>query len=179
MIVTERIDNTIKKVKGQAANVLTILNLSFGSAAILFLLNDKLVTSFILILLAALCDRFDGLVARKLNIASDFGKQLDSLCDLVSFGIAPAFLLYASVLYQFGVPGIVFTIIFVVAGALRLARFNLTESSGVFIGLPITAAGSLIALASMLVSKWPPYLFMVLILALAILMLSNFKLKKI
>ncbi|OZM57785.1 CDP-diacylglycerol--serine O-phosphatidyltransferase [Lottiidibacillus patelloidae] len=179
MFITERIDNTIKKIKGQAANALTVLNLSFGSAAIIFLLNDNLVTSFILILLAALCDRFDGLVARKLNIVTDFGKQLDSLCDLVSFGIAPAFLLYAAVLHQFGVPGVIFTIIFVVTGALRLARFNLSESSAVFTGLPITAAGSLLAISSLLVTKWPPQVFMYLILILALLMISNFKMKKI
>jgi CDP-diacylglycerol---serine O-phosphatidyltransferase len=179
MFLTERIDNTIKKIKGQAANALTVLNLSFGSASVLFLFKGQLHISFILILLAALCDRFDGLVARKLNITSEFGKQLDSLCDLISFGIAPAFLIYVGAVNEFGVPGVLFTIMFVVFGALRLARFNITESNGMFVGLPITAAGSLLAFSSLFLNIWPHHVFMYILLFLAVLMVSPFKMKKI
>ena len=62
----------------------------------------------LLIFIAALLDRFDGMIARKLNIESELGKQLDSMSDIISFGVAPALLLYQGILYEFGGPGIIF-----------------------------------------------------------------------
>lgn len=91
MFLLDYLDHTIKKIKSQSANALTLLNLSLGSFAILFILRDELKLSLLLIFLAALADRFDGMVARKLNIESELGKQLDSMCDIISFGIAPLY----------------------------------------------------------------------------------------
>jgi CDP-diacylglycerol---serine O-phosphatidyltransferase len=178
MIERERIDSTVKKVKGQTANFLTLINLSLGALALLFMINGDLKIGFILIFLAGLFDRFDGMVARKLNIESEFGKQLDSLCDLISFGIAPAFLIYQAVLHQFGVPGMIFTIIFIVCGAIRLARFNITEFTGSFVGVPITVAGCLMAAGYLTINFLPGFFYMFLTIGLAILMISTISIEK-
>jgi CDP-diacylglycerol---serine O-phosphatidyltransferase len=178
MIERERIDSTVKKVKGQTANFLTLMNLSLGALALLFMMNGDLKIGFILIFLAGLFDRFDGMVARKLNIESEFGKQLDSLCDLISLGIAPAFLIYQAVLHQFGVPGIIFTIIFIVCGAIRLARFNITEFTGSFVGVPITVAGCLMAAGYLAINIFPGFFYMFLTIGLAILMISTISIEK-
>ncbi|MBN3556233.1 CDP-diacylglycerol--serine O-phosphatidyltransferase [Fictibacillus nanhaiensis] len=178
MLERERIDSTFKKVKGQTANFLTLINLSLGTLALLFMISGDLKLGFILIFLAGLFDRFDGMVARKLNIESEFGKQLDSLCDLISFGIAPAFLIYQVALHQFGVPGIIFTIIFIVCGAIRLARFNITEFTGSFVGVPITLAGCLMAAGYLTVDLVPGYLYMFLTFGLSVLMISTITIEK-
>ncbi|WP_110111417.1 CDP-diacylglycerol--serine O-phosphatidyltransferase [Bacillus sp. CGMCC 1.16541] len=179
MFLLEYLDHTIKKIKSQAANALTLLNLSLGGLAILFILRDQLNLSLLLIFLAALADRFDGMVARKLQIESELGKQLDSMCDIISFGIAPALLLYQGILFEYGAPGAIFTIFYIACGALRLARFNITESNGYFTGLPITAAGCLLTLSYLGVPYLPSHFFMFLTITLALLMIGTFRLKKV
>ena len=143
MFFLEVLDVTIKKLKSQTANVITLANLSLGGFAIIFSVNGNLRLSLLLIFIAALADRFDGMIARKFNIESDLGKQLDSMSDIISFGIAPALLLYQGILHDFGGPGTFFTVFYIGCGAFRLARFNISESNGYFTGLPITAAGCL------------------------------------
>lgn len=177
-MLANRIDHTIKVIKGQTANFITLLNLNLGITAIISIINENPHISVLMIFLAALLDWFDGKVARKLNITSDFGKQLDSLCDLVSFGLAPALLLYSSVLHEFLSPGIWVTVIFVLCGAIRLARFNVTSFSGTFVGLPITAAGCILTLSYIGLGYVPPFIYMVLTLILAILMVSTVEMKK-
>lgn len=179
MFLPDVVDNTIKRLRSQTANVLTITNLSLGGIAILVNLNGQLNLSLLFIFIAALADRFDGLVARRLNIESELGKQLDSMSDIVSFGIAPALLLYQGSLQMFGFPGMFFTILFIGCGAFRLARFNITDSNGYFTGLPITAAGCLLTLSFLGIHFLPPYSFLFIILILSILMIASFKLKKI
>lgn len=100
-----------------------------------------------LILLAAIADGFDGVLARQLGVTSTMGEQLDSLVDIVAFGTAPAFLFWthygdAPAALRFGAP-----FAFVLAGAYRLARFHAQPTDGDFRGLPITVAGPLLALA--------------------------------
>ena len=80
------------------------------------------------------------MTARKFNIESELGKQLDSMSDIISFGVAPALLLYQGILNEFGGPGSFFTVFYIGCGAFRLARFNIPRK-GYFTGLPITAAG--------------------------------------
>lgn len=101
MFLLDAIDQTVRKLKMQTANILTLFNLSLGGLAILSIMHDQLNLSLLLIFLAALADRFDGMVARKLNIESELGKHLDSMCDIISFGIAPALLLYEGILMDF------------------------------------------------------------------------------
>ncbi|MBN8200629.1 CDP-diacylglycerol--serine O-phosphatidyltransferase [Bacillus sp. NTK034] len=179
MFLQDVLDLTIKKLKAQTANILTLSNLFLGCFAILFSINDNLKLSVLLIFIAALADRFDGMAARKMNIESDLGKQLDSMSDIISFGVAPALLLYIGVLYDFGAPGAFLTALYIGCGALRLARFNICENNGYFTGLPITAAGCLATLCFLAVPYWPSPLFLFIMLTLSILMISPFRLKKV
>ena len=167
MILSEVVDLTVKKLKAQTANLLTLLNLGLGGFAIIAGINGQLRLSVLLIFIAALADRFDGMVARKLQIESALGKQLDSMSDIISFGVAPALLLYQGILYLFGFPGVFFTIFFIGCGAFRLARFNITESNGFFTGLPITVAGCLVTLSYLASPYIPAYLFLFIILILS------------
>lgn len=178
MFLSQYIDHTIKKIKSQAANVLTIMNLSLGVSSILAIVTEELQLGLLLIFIAALTDRFDGLVARKLHIESELGKQLDSMCDIVSFGVAPALLMYQIILHNFGAAGILFTIIYVACGAIRLAKFNITENNGYFTGLPITVAGVVLTLSTLGASVFPSHLFMYITIGLALMMIGTFKIKK-
>lgn len=179
MFLSDVIDQTIKKLKSQTANLLTLTNLSLGGFAIIFSLNNQLNLSLLLIFLAALTDRFDGMVARKFNIESELGKQLDSMSDIISFGVAPAILIYQAVLFEFGAPGSFFTILYIGCGAFRLARFNITENNGYFTGLPITAAGCIATLSYLFVPYIPPVSYIFIMLILGLLMVSTFRLKKV
>jgi CDP-diacylglycerol---serine O-phosphatidyltransferase len=172
------LDQTFKKLKTQTANLITLSNLSLGGFAIISVLHNQLHLSLILIFIAALTDRFDGLVARKLNIESELGKQLDSMSDIISFGVAPALLMYTAVLSQFDYPGMFFTILYVACGAYRLARFNISENDGYFTGLPITAAGCLLTLSYLLIPFVSSVLIVCMTITLSVLMVSPFTLKK-
>ncbi|WP_019415533.1 CDP-diacylglycerol--serine O-phosphatidyltransferase [Paenisporosarcina sp. TG20] len=179
MFLFQRLDNTIKKMKVNTANMITIGNLSFGGASIMTTLNESYSYSVLFIFIAALLDRFDGIIARKFGQESELGKQLDSMSDIISFGVAPAILIYMIALFEFGVAGMVITVIYISSGAFRLARFNTMESSSYFIGLPITAAGTLLTLSYFGMSVFPLVLYMFLLPILAILMVSNFTIKKV
>lgn len=179
MFLSEVVDHTIKKLKAQTANVLTLINLGLGGFAIITGIHGQLHLSLLLIFIAALADRFDGMVARKLQIESELGKQLDSMGDIISFGVAPALLLYQGILNLFGFPGIFFTIFYIGCGAFRLARFNISENNGFFTGLPITAAGCLLTLSYLGIPYLPPYSFLFITLILSFLMISTFTLKKV
>lgn len=179
MFLLNRLDETLKKMKANAANMITIGNLSLGGASIMTTLNESYSYSVLFIFIAALLDRFDGMVARKLGQESELGKQLDSMSDIISFGVAPAILIYMVDLYEFGTAGMIIAIIYIASGAFRLARFNITESEGYFTGLPITAAGTLLTLSYFGLSIFPPVFYMFLVLLLAILMISTFTLKKV
>lgn len=98
-----------------------------------------------LVAVAAGLDLFDGAIARRCGTDDEFGCNLDSLADLVSFGVAPAVALYLSLLHAFPVFGVVACVFYVVCGALRLARFPLVKDEQNFVGLPIPPAGLLLA----------------------------------
>lgn len=179
MFLLDYLDYTLKKLKAHSANCLTLINLSLGTFALISIFHHEFRLSLFLIFLAAFADRFDGMVARKFGVESEFGKQLDSMCDIISFGIAPALLVYQGVLHEYGTPGTLFTIFYVACSAMRLARFNISENNGYFTGLPITAAGCLITFSFLFHKMIPGHLFMFLVVILSVLMISNFKLKKV
>lgn len=157
----------------QIPNIFTLLNLFFGCIAIVYILEygmvpiagqngemmlvlpEKMYWASAFIGIAAIIDFLDGLVARMLHLSSDMGKQLDSLADVVSFGVAPAMIIYQFLRLSFAqqedgldMPAFLLLPAFIVpcAGAFRLARFNLDlEQSCFFKGVPIPAAGLLIA----------------------------------
>jgi CDP-diacylglycerol--serine O-phosphatidyltransferase len=179
MFLLDVFDQTIKKLKSQTANLITLANLTLGGFAIVFGINGNLRLSLLLIFVAALADRFDGMVARKFHIESDLGKQLDSMGDIISFGVAPALLLYQGILHEFGGPGTFFTVLYIACGAFRLARFNITESNGYFTGVPITVAGCIATLSYLAIPYVPSQTFLFIMIILSFLMVSTLKLKKV
>jgi CDP-diacylglycerol--serine O-phosphatidyltransferase len=127
-------------------SLFTVGNLFLGIMAILLAMEDHWDYAAITVIIGMLLDGLDGRVARMLNTQSEFGKELDSLSDVITFGVAPAIIMYVSVLKNLGPEGWVLTAIFPICGALRLARFNVrTGPKGYFIGLPISAAGGILA----------------------------------
>ena len=130
-------------------NMCTSSNLVFGMCSILSTYSGNLVWGSIFILLALVAD---GRTARFFGVASEMGKEMDSLCDLGSFGIAPAFLAWAFVLHNHGILGIVVAIFFAICGMWRLARFNVNASvvHGYFMGLAIPAGGNIVAMTTLL-----------------------------
>ncbi len=129
-------------------NLITTFSLFSGFYAIVSSINGKFVHAAIAILIASVFDAADGRVARMTGTTSKFGEQYDSLCDLISFGMAPALLSYLWLLQPFGRYGWLAVFLYVAATALRLARFNsqIEETpKGVFVGLPCPAAAAMIA----------------------------------
>lgn len=125
----------------------TVGNMLAGFTSILFALNGRIETAAWLVLLAGVLDGLDGRVARLANVTSEFGREYDSLADVVSFGVAPAVLVYQWGLWGMGRWGWMAGFLFLVAGSVRLARFNVKsalEDSSRFTGLPIPGgAGAL------------------------------------
>ena len=126
-------------------NLFTLGNLFAGFFSIINSLNGDYLFASYMILVATIFDLVDGRIARMVKGVTVFGKELDSLSDLVSFGVAPAILAYLSVLHTFGRIGWLVAFLFVATGALRLARFNATSSiqdPSYFMGLPVPIAAS-------------------------------------
>lgn len=134
-------------VRAWVPTLITLATLSFGFLALGAAHLGEWTQALLLILAAGLADGLDGAAARKLGVTSALGEQLDSLADIVAFGVAPAFL-FATVHAQAPVllRGVV-AIGFVQAGAFRLARFHSLPAGTTFCGLPITAAGVMLAAA--------------------------------
>ena len=168
-------------------NLFTFINLSCGIVSILSVMNENYAMASIFILLAGLVDRYDGRIARYLQVSSDLGKELDSLADLVSFGVAPSILTY--ILYnlsEFGPKGIIgfaILIAFPICGAFRLARYNTATFDGVFTGVPITIVGCFMALFNLCIFLFKITIPVVIVILLMIigsyLMVSTLKLKKV
>ena len=116
-----------KKTRYILPNILTIAGVCLGISSIKFSLDLNFKMAVIFITLAAILDALDGRIARMIKGTSDFGKELDSLTDFVSFGIAPAFIIYFWELNKYGKLGWAITLIYSVCCVLRLARFNLTK----------------------------------------------------
>lgn len=179
MYLLNAMTQTVKKMKSHAANMLTIGNLAFGGAAIMATMNGHFTFSVLFIFIAGLLDRFDGMVARKFNLESELGKQLDSMSDIISFGVAPALLMYSLILNEYSVTGMIMTVIYIACGAFRLARFNISDSNGFFTGLPITVAGVILTLSYFAINFVPSVTYMFLYIILSLLMISTFTLRKV
>ena len=156
------------------ANTLTLGNGVAGFLSVVASMNQEFVLAASLILVGVLCDWLDGKAARLFSEESALGAELDSLSDLVTFGVAPAALVAAiapsTLAYIAGS-------LFVLSAALRLGRFNVQQTKGVFFGIPTTANGFLLpgmVLAGVSPLVYPWYLF-----AMAFLMNVPFKMKKV
>tara|TARA_Y100000816_G_scaffold236393_1_gene182246 strand:- start:81 stop:872 length:792 start_codon:yes stop_codon:yes gene_type:complete len=142
-----------KKSRYLLPNILTLGGVCLGISSIKFSIDGNFNLAVIFILLASILDALDGRIARLIKGTSEFGKELDSLTDFVSFGIAPVFILYFWELSNYGKLGWTIALIYSVCCVLRLARFNLTKineqqdwKNNFFEGVPSPAGGLLILL---------------------------------
>ena len=131
-------------------NMLTLIGVCIGLTSIRFALDEKFELAIIAIIFAALIDGLDGRIARLIKATSKVGKELDSLTDMISFGVAPAFVMYFWKLNTLGRFGWLVCLIYVICVALRLARFNINSSEepswkdNFFEGVPSPAGGILV-----------------------------------
>lgn len=135
-------------------NACTSSNLLFGMCSILCTFHGDLFWGSVFILIALVADGLDGRTARYFGVSSELGKEMDSLCDLGSFGVAPAFLAYVFCLHSYGWIGWAVVIFFALCGMWRLARFNVNADvvHGYFMGLAIPAGGCIVATTTLLFS---------------------------
>lgn len=167
-------------------NLFTSLNLFCGYCSITFAVEAKFIEAAVAILVGSVFDLLDGKIARATNTTSRFGVEYDSLADLVTFGLAPALLIYLWLLETMGRVGWAAALLFTLCGALRLARFNTYSSSKPdFEGLPIPAAAALSSLTILFFSRLgispEPYKMAVLIMmfVLSFCMVSSFPYKSL
>lgn len=144
-------------IKQHIPNALTSLNLASGMAGILFVLDGDLEYGAYFIFLAAVFDFLDGFVARMLKVSGEIGKQLDSLADMVTFGVLPAFILFSLITYNTENQYLPYTAFLIgIFSALRLAKFNIdVRQSDRFIGVPTPANALLISTLPFLAEKSP------------------------
>ena len=164
-------------------NMVTIANLFSGFYSILATFQKEYKVAAIAIVVASIFDQLDGRLARLTRATSKFGAELDSLCDAVSFGVAPAMLMYLWALQPFGRLGLMASFLFAACGTLRLARFNVqvgVVEKNYFQGLPIPMAAGIIASAYLAFDDmgWNPQGNLILLgitILLALVMVSTFR----
>ena len=162
--------------KKMIPNMLTIGNLFLGIMSMLLIYGGTEYIDYaaLMIILAMVFDALDGRVARLLNAQSEFGKELDSLSDVVTFGVAPAIILFTVTLHEFGVIGSVVAALFPACGAIRLARFNSQSVPNEhFIGIPITAAGGILATCTLYNQFFSSMGLLLITIIVSYLMISN------
>ncbi|HVH74364.1 MAG TPA: CDP-diacylglycerol--serine O-phosphatidyltransferase [Stellaceae bacterium] len=182
-------------VNRMVPNVLTLLALCAGMTAVRYAMNGHFQAAVVAIMVAGVFDGLDGRIARLLKSTSRFGAELDSLADFVSFGVAPAAVLYLWTMSALGSLGWAIVVFYAVCCALRLARFNTQLSAdqpayaaGFFSGAPAPAGAGLVMVPMFMAFGWgdyvfrSPYLNAVTVSAVALLMVSTiptFSLKRI
>jgi CDP-diacylglycerol--serine O-phosphatidyltransferase len=163
-------------------SLLTTGNLFCGFVAMLLTVDGRYAEATLAIFVAMLMDMLDGRVARLMKATSQFGVEYDSLADIVSFGVAPAFMLYWFALRDLGRPAWFAAFLFVICGALRLARFNVITGSAdkrYFVGLPIPAGAAVACSVVILLqgedlTRWMRVSVAVVTYLVALLMVSTF-----
>ena len=139
-----------KNVRMLLPNMLTLIGVCIGLTSIRFALDEKFEFAIIAIIIAALIDGLDGRIARLIKGTSKVGKELDSLTDMISFGVAPAFIMYFWKLNTLGRFGWLLSLVYVICVALRLARFNISSNQepswrdNFFEGIPSPSGGILV-----------------------------------
>lgn len=181
-------------------NLITLMNLCSGFISILFVFYRDLEFAALFIIIAAIFDFLDGFAARRLNAISEKGKVLDSISDVVSFGVAPAAIIFLVIQYSLKQTGAGFnlnsasftdrlfmfsSVVFLLASALRLAAFTVQENTYVFNGLPTPAASLFIAGLALIiadpgesrVSEWMLKLYLVIpmVIIISLLMVSKIR----
>jgi len=153
-------------------NLITIANLALGFWSIKLIIEGLWYEVVVLIIAAMILDYLDGMVARKLNAVTELGKHLDSLSDLISFGVVPALMCWMILPFYSFLSGVL-AVFYLWSGAYRLARFNSQNSrDSHFQGLPITAAGPLVAVLCLYCYYIPATVLGVVVFLLAASMIS-------
>jgi len=171
------------KIKSHIPNSVTLLNLLSGIVGIVWVLDGHILSGAWFILLSAFLDFIDGFAARILKVQGELGKQLDSLADLVSFGVLPGFILFAMVKTNSQIDWLpYFTLMLPLFSALRLAKFNLdTRQSDRFIGVPTPATALFVSTLPYFAIQWPkigtvitsPFFLIAISFTLSILLISE------
>ena len=165
-------------IKQHIPNILTLGNLLCGCVGIVFVLNGFLFSGFWLMLIAAVLDFFDGFVARLLKVSGPLGAELDSLADMVTFGVLPSAIVYSILLNQTDnvyLPFVAFLI--ALMSAYRLAKFNIdTEQSENFKGVPTPINAVFFASFGMIDYQFETYQLILIVIICSILLVSNFPL---
>ena len=167
-------------------NLVTTANLFCGFYSIIYSIKGEFKIAAIAVVVAAIFDLLDGRLARLTHATSKFGAEYDSLCDLVSFGLAPSLLMFQWALSPFGRLGWLACFLFAACGALRLARFNVqvgVVEKNYFQGLPIPMAAGIVASAYLAfedmgwseVVEWQSRGLLFMVMLLGIVMVSNFR----
>lgn len=164
-------------------NLFTAASAFLGVISIIASANGQFEKAAVYILLSLIFDGLDGRVARMTNATSKFGAEFDSLADIVAFGVAPAMLFYFSVGHMYGKLGSLLCAMYVVFGAIRLARFNImigVSEPSVFIGVPIPTAAVVVAMWILLYREHPfmqglEWIMLVGLGVLSFLMVSNIR----
>ena len=168
-------------------NLVTLTGMSLGLTSMRYAMDERFTLAVFLLLLAAIIDGLDGLIARRLNATSKFGAELDSLSDFLCFGVAPALLVYTFHLEPLGSFGWIAVLVFATSTCMRLARFNVMrgwEEDGTavnthFLGVP-APAGAMLALmpvfatlAGLKTADTMPFIVALWMMFVAILMISK------
>ena len=139
-----------KKTRIMLPNIMTLIGVCIGLTSIKFAFDGKFELAVVAVIIAGIIDGLDGRIARLIKGTSKVGKELDSLTDVISFGVAPAFIMYFWSLSNIGRLGWLISLIYVICVALRLARFNVSSESepswkdNFFEGIPSPAGGILV-----------------------------------
>lgn len=179
IILGKRIPITIERSQNitqfiRLPDYFTLGNAVSGLVSIFFSLNKYMALSALFLIISLFFDFIDGKIARKINREGSFGKEMDSLCDVISFGVAPAVFGLSIVNTPFA---LISVFLFLSCGILRLARYNVTKMEGYYYGMPITFNAlfmSIIYFTDISISYYP-YIF----LGLGFLMIAPFKIKKV
>jgi CDP-diacylglycerol---serine O-phosphatidyltransferase len=177
--------NRFRVTRSVIPNLFTAMNMFSGFLSIINAGQGKYDYAAILIIIAAVFDALDGIMARLTKSSSELGVELDSLSDVISFGAAPAFLIYSTYLHNLNATGIIISSMLLIAGGFRLARFNVQLvgfDKEYFTGLPIPSSG--ITIAAFVLAYYEnghgfeePYVSFIipLVVALSLLMVSKVK----
>ncbi len=185
--------NKNKNIVKFLPNTITVMNMAMGLSVIfIFSYRNNSIkakkVACLLIFIAVVLDFLDGKLARKFDVVSDIGKQLDSFADIISFGLAPMMIMYYSVNFEGEFRVLLYFVIlmYVVCGVMRLARYNVGNFTEFFLGVPITVAGLALVfyfLVSFITGFVTYALFswisLILAVVLGVLMVSSFKVPRL
>jgi CDP-diacylglycerol--serine O-phosphatidyltransferase len=156
-------------------DIFTLLNATFGLLCTFFSIRGNFFIAVLFLPLSVVCDYLDGKIGRWIGTPHEFGKEMDSLSDVVGFGIAPAVFAYAYAAQDVWLT--LALVIFVLCGILRLARFNVVNLKGKYIGMPITFNGLIVPLIYF--AMLPTRYYAIVFLISAVFMISPLRIKKL